>query len=112
MLLHLPHRPPARPTVITASLLRDGLTAPTATSAWAFGWVGKNNGLIAPVARQWNGHRCSGATLPGAVKDSGMACAAASSPGNVWAFFGTEQASAIHPRPREPCACKTGNGCR
>ena len=67
----------------------DAIIAPTATSAWAFGWIGKNNGLIAPVARQWNGQRWRGATLPGAVKDSGMACAGASSPGDVWAFFGT-----------------------
>jgi hypothetical protein len=66
----------------------DAIVSPTATSAWAFGWIGKNNGLIAPVTRQWNGQRWSSATLPGAVKDSGVACAAASSPGNVWAFFG------------------------
>src|SRR5215470_12036740 len=66
----------------------DAIVAPTATSAWAFGWIGKNNGLIAPVTRQWNGQRWSAVTLPGAVKDSGVACAAASTPRNVWAFFG------------------------
>jgi hypothetical protein len=66
----------------------DAIIAPTAGSAWAFGWIGRRNGLIAPVARHWNGRRWTTVTLPTGIGDSGMACAGASSPENVWAFSG------------------------
>ena len=66
----------------------DVIIAPAASSAWAFGWIGKSNGLIAPVARHWNGRRWASITMPRGVNDSGRACAGASSPGNVWAFSG------------------------
>src|SRR5258708_27175822 len=66
----------------------DAIIAPATTSAGAFGWIGESNGLIAPVARHWNGRLWTSVTMPPGVSDSGMACAGASSPDNVWAFFG------------------------
>ena len=74
--------------VATTPGFLDAVIAPASASAWAFGWVPKSGGLIAPVVRHWNGHRWAGAALPSAVKDTGMACAGASSLGNVWAFSG------------------------
>ena len=72
--------------------------APTASSAWAFGWGAKQpNGPIFPVGRHWNGHRWSSVKLPAGVKDSGMSCAGASSPSNVWAFSGTGAVNANPP---------------
>jgi hypothetical protein len=66
----------------------DAIIAPAARDAWAFGWIPRRNGLIAPVARHWNGRRWTSVTMPPGVGDSGMACAGASSPANVWAFSG------------------------
>jgi len=66
----------------------DAIVTPTPISAWALGWIGRSNGTIAPVARQWNGKSWTSVTLPSGVKDSGMACAGASAPDNVWSFFG------------------------
>lgn len=66
----------------------DAIVAPTSTSAWALGWgAHPPDGSIFPVGRAWNGHRWSRAQLPG-INDSGMSCAGASSPANVWAFTG------------------------
>jgi len=66
----------------------DAIVTPAPASAWAFGWIGGSKGTIAPVARQWNGKSWTSVTLPRGVKDSGMACAGASAPDNVWSFFG------------------------
>jgi hypothetical protein len=66
----------------------DAIVTPAPSSAWALGWIGGSNGTIAPVARQWNGKSWTSVTLPRGVKDSGMACAGASAPDNVWSFFG------------------------
>lgn len=74
--------------VATTPGFLDAIVAPSPASAWAFGWIGGSKGTIAPVARQWNGQSWAKVTLPRGVKDSGMSCAGASSPGNVWAFFG------------------------
>jgi hypothetical protein len=63
--------------------------APTTTSAWAFGWgAHEPDGPIFPIGRHWNGHRWSSVQFPSGVRDSGMSCAGASSPTNVWAFSG------------------------
>ena len=65
------------------------IVAPTATSAWAFGWGARPpTGPIFPIGRHWNGHRWSRAQFPSGVKNSGMSCASASSPTDVWAFSG------------------------
>src|SRR5215468_11924590 len=53
----------------------DAIIAPAAGSAWASGWIGNSNGLIAPVARHWNGRRWASITMPRGVNDSGRACA-------------------------------------
>jgi hypothetical protein len=76
----------------------DAVVAPAETSAWAFGWVpDEHNGTMAPVARQWDGHRWTSVTMPSVVHDSGMACAGASSPGDVWAFYGAGSSLANPP---------------
>ncbi len=63
--------------------------APTASNAWALGWGAKQpNGPIFAIARHWNSRRWSSVKLPRGVNNSGMSCAGASSPANVWAFSG------------------------
>jgi len=63
--------------------------APTATSAWAFGWgAHPPSGPIFPIGRHWNGRRWSRVQFPSGVKNSGMSCARGSSPTNLWAFSG------------------------
>src|SRR5215472_14033485 len=65
------------------------VVAPTATSAWALGWGAHPTGsIIFPVGRRWNGHRWSSVHFPSGVMNSGMSCAAAGSPTDVWAFSG------------------------
>jgi len=72
--------------------------APTATSAWAFGWgAHEPEGPIFPIGRHWNGHRWSRVQFPGGVKNSGMSCAGASAPDNVWAFSGAGAAGGNPP---------------
>lgn len=65
----------------------DAVVAPAVSSAWALGWAG-HDGRVSPVARHWNGRRWTVVAMPKGVGDSGMACAGASSPRNVWAFAG------------------------
>lgn len=75
--------------VARASARMDAVVAPTATSAWAFGWAAHEpNGPVFPVGRHWDGHRWSRVRFPTGITNSGMSCAGASSPANVWAFSG------------------------
>ncbi|MGO8957994.1 MAG: hypothetical protein ACLQFR_11575 [Streptosporangiaceae bacterium] len=77
--------------------------APDATSAWALGVVGKPGGsTLGPAGEHWNGHQWTAAAFPKGVA-SGIGCAGASSPGNVWAFagasvfgYGAGYAGALH----------------
>jgi hypothetical protein len=95
--------------VATTPGFLDAVIAPTATSAWALGWVpNERKGTIAPVARHWDGHTWTSVTMPSAVRDSGMACAGASSPDNVWAFYGAG-ASLANP-PATAGALRLENG--
>ncbi len=71
----------------TSSAL-DTIVAPAAASAWALGTKAGPSSSTPPAGVRWNGHRWSSVTFPASVK-SGIACAAASSPGNVWAFAGS-----------------------
>jgi hypothetical protein len=72
--------------------------APTKSSIWVFG-TGEHGGrFVFPVARHWNGRRWSQVKLPKAVNNSGMSCAGASSPANVWAFAGGDPSIARIPR--------------
>jgi hypothetical protein len=69
------------------------LVAPSGRDAWALGSVAKRSfhGPISPTAFHWNGQRwsrVSKASFPQAVRKTGIACAGASSPSNVWAFAG------------------------
>jgi hypothetical protein len=94
-------KPPELPTkwrvVAHAPNSLAAAVAPTASSAWAFGWGAKQpTGPIFPVTQHWNGHRWASVKLPSGVKDSGMSCAGASSPDNVWAFSG---AGAVNANP-------------
>lgn len=64
------------------------IVAPAAGSAWALGEKpGPSFGSL-PAGLRWNGHKWSRVSFPKAVK-SGIACTAATSPGDVWAFAGT-----------------------
>src|SRR5215510_7610078 len=48
------------------------VVAPTATSAWAFGWGARPpTGPIFPIGRHWNGHTWSRVQFPAGVKNSG-----------------------------------------
>ncbi len=65
------------------------VVAPTATSAWALGWgAHPPAGPIFAIGRHWNGRRWSQVRFPSGVNRSGMSCAGASSPTDVWAFSG------------------------
>jgi len=78
-----------RIVVRTSAGMLGPIVAPTATSAWAFGWgAHPPQGQIFPIGRHWNGHRWSGVRFPSGVKNSGMSCATKSSPTNVWAISG------------------------
>ena len=64
------------------------IVAPAAGSAWALGEKpGPSFGSL-PAGLRWNGHTWSPVSFPKAVR-SGIACTAATSPGDVWAFAGT-----------------------
>ena len=71
---------------------------PTKSSIWVFGTGAHGFRFVFPVARHWNGHRWSQVKLPKAVNNSGMSCAGASSPANVWAFAGGDPSIAHLPR--------------
>lgn len=74
------------------------VVAPTATSAWALGWGAHPiTNIIFPIGRHWNGHRWSSVHFPSGVKSSGMSCAGASSPTDVWAFTGAGSVSGQAP---------------
>ncbi|HYK31732.1 MAG TPA: hypothetical protein VEV63_07205 [Streptosporangiaceae bacterium] len=77
----------------------DSVIAPAPTSAWAFGWTwtGGIGAPSYPIARHWNGHRWSSVAMPSSLTGSGIACASASSPANVWAFAGAGGARAGDP---------------
>jgi hypothetical protein len=69
------------------------VVAPSGRNVWALGSIAKRSfhGPISPTAFHWNGHRwsrVSSASFPQAVRKTGIACAGASSPSNVWAFAG------------------------
>jgi hypothetical protein len=67
----------------------DTIVAPAAARAWALGSATKTPGSpVLPAGVSWNGHRWSAVSFPAAVQ-SGIACSAASSSGNVWAFAGS-----------------------
>ena len=69
------------------------VVAPSGHDVWVLGSVAKRSfhPPISPTAFHWNGHRwskVSKASFPQAVRKTGIACAGASSPSNVWAFAG------------------------
>src|SRR5258708_4073780 len=61
--------------------------APSRTSAWALGVNAIGTSTFKPAGVNWNGHHWVAASFPKSVA-SGIGCAGASSPGNVWAFAG------------------------
>jgi hypothetical protein len=63
------------------------IVAPAVGSAWALGEKGLPGSAL-PAGVRWNGHRWSPVSFPKTVK-SGIACAASTSPGDVWAFAGS-----------------------
>ena len=75
-------------TPLSRLAVLDALVAPTATSAWALGFGEKGIGPTPPIGRHWNGHRWSTVQFPTVIKNSGVACASASSGSDVWAFTG------------------------
>jgi hypothetical protein len=64
------------------------VVAPSAGSAWALGQKAGPGMVSRPAGVRWNGHRWSAVTFPKSVQ-SGIACAAAPSPTDVWAFAGS-----------------------
>ena len=82
-------RPHWRVVARTAEGTLGVVVAPRSASAWAFGWgAHPPDGHIFPIGHHWNGRRWSGVQFPSGVKNSGMSCAGASSPKDVWAFSG------------------------
>jgi hypothetical protein len=81
----------------------EAVAAPAAGDAWAFGALTSRGApdTYTSVVRHWNGRTWQKVTLPGAVSAalSGFpsTVAAASAPGNVWAFT---RALAVQPRRR------------
>jgi hypothetical protein len=63
------------------------IVAPSAGSAWVLGQKAGPGMVSRPAGIRWNGHRWLSVSFPKAVK-SGISCAAATSPRNVWAFAG------------------------
>ena len=64
------------------------IVAPAAGSAWALGEKGLPGSAALAAGVRWNGHRWSPVSFPKQVR-SGIACAASTSPGDVWAFAGS-----------------------
>jgi hypothetical protein len=63
------------------------IVAASSGSAWALGAKAGPSNAALPAGVDWHGHHWTAVSFPKAVT-SGIACAAASSPGNVWAFAG------------------------
>ena len=72
----------------------SGLVAPSRHSIWALG-TGAVSGKPEqgfPLGLHWNGRTWSKVSCPAAIRSTGIGCAGASSPRNVWAFAGTSSA--------------------
>ena len=75
----------------TKSAFLTTLTAPSAANIWALGTgaVPGNPSEGVPFGLHWNGSTWARASFPPAVGKTGIGCAGASAPDNVWAFSGT-----------------------
>jgi hypothetical protein len=85
---------PWRVVATTKSAFLSGLVAPSRHSIWALGTgiVSGQPGKGFPFGLHWNGRRWSKVSFPAAIAKTGIGCAAASSPRDVWAFAGTSSA--------------------
>ena len=68
------------------------VAAPSAADLWVMG-VGalRPGGRGFPIGRHWNGRSWSPVTFPKAIRTTGIGCAGASAPSNVWAFAGADE---------------------
>jgi len=81
--------------VVTAkSAFLSGLVGTSRHSIWALGTgtVPSHPDRGFPVGLHWNGRSWSKVSFPQAISKTGIGCAAATSPRDVWAFAGTSSA--------------------
>ncbi len=86
---------PWRVVATAKSAFLSGLVAPSKHSIWALGTesVAGKPQKGSPLGLHWDGRSWSKASFPAAIAKTGIGCAAASSPSDVWAFAGTSSAA-------------------
>jgi hypothetical protein len=87
--------PPAwRVVASTKAAFLYAVAAPSRTNVWALGtgYVPGNPSEGVPFGLHWNGSSWVKATFPHAIAKTGIGCAGATGPSNIWAFAGTSSA--------------------
>ena len=78
----------------TKTAFLTSLTAPSVTNIWALGTgsVPGNPSEGVPFGLHWNGSSWTKASFPQAISKTGIGCAGATAPHDIWAFAGTSSA--------------------
>src|SRR5262249_56938044 len=75
----------------TKTAVLSALAAPSRTNVWALGTgivIGKPQEGF-PFGLHWNGRSWTKASFPRAISKTGIGCAGATAPNDIWAFAGT-----------------------
>ena len=78
----------------TKTAFLTSVTAPSVTNIWALGTgsVPGNPSEGVPFGLHWNGSSWTKASFPQAISKTGIGCAGATAPNDIWAFAGTSSA--------------------